>query len=246
MQTVQKRQNTVRYMVSVALFAALAFASTYTIHIPVSFLTFDIKDLFIAICGMTFGPVSALVVTLISALLEYVTISDTGYWGLLMNILSSGGFAITASLIYKFRRTFAGAVLALVSGVLAMTAAMMAFNLLITPIYMGVDRATVASMLPTFFLPFNLTKGTLNAALVMLLYKPLGKALRRFGLKLSDRSASAPAGAGVQNAGAAGDAAVTAGKRNSTWISYLIAAAVAVACVLILILVLGGKITWGK
>ena len=59
---------------------------------------------------------------------------------------------------------------------------MVAWNYVITPLYMGVDRATVAGMLATVFLPFNLVKGGLNAGLVMLLYKPVVGALRRMGL----------------------------------------------------------------
>jgi hypothetical protein len=37
-------------------------------------------------------------------------------------------------------------------------------------------------MIPTLLLPFNLTKSTLNAAVVLLLYKPLSNALVRAGL----------------------------------------------------------------
>ena len=37
-------------------------------------------------------------------------------------------------------------------------------------------------MIPTLLFPFNLAKGLLNAALAMLLYKPLSVALSRAGL----------------------------------------------------------------
>ena len=50
-------------------------------------------------------------------------------------------------------------------------------NLLITPIYTGFPRAQVAGMIPTLLLPFNLVKGTINAALVLILYKPIRRAL---------------------------------------------------------------------
>ena len=59
-----------------------------------------------------------------------------------------------------------------------MTAVMLLFNLFITPLYMHVDRSVVAQMIPTLFLPFNLTKGTLNAALVLTLYKPISHTLK--------------------------------------------------------------------
>ena len=63
-----------------------------------------------------------------------------------------------------------------------MTAAMMLWNALITPFYMGIPRGAVLELLIPAFLPFNLLKGGLNAAITMLLYKPLVSALRRSGL----------------------------------------------------------------
>ena len=56
---------------------------------------------------------------------------------------------------------------------------MLLWNYLITPIYMGVDREIVVSMLLPGFLPFNLLKGGLNSALTLLLYKPISAALRK-------------------------------------------------------------------
>ena len=60
-----------------------------------------------------------------------------------------------------------------------MVSMMMLWNWLIAPIYMGVPREEVGKLLLPAFLPFNLIKGGLNAAVTMLLYKPLAAALRR-------------------------------------------------------------------
>jgi hypothetical protein len=60
-----------------------------------------------------------------------------------------------------------------------MAVAMLLWNYIITPFYMGVPRATVAGMLMTVFLPFNLIKGGINAGLTLLLYKPVVGALRK-------------------------------------------------------------------
>ena len=65
---------------------------------------------------------------------------------------------------------------------LTMVAAMLLWNYIITPFYMGVPRETVAGMLMSVFLPFNLVKGGINAALTLLLYKPVVGALRKAGL----------------------------------------------------------------
>ena len=47
---------------------------------------------------------------------------------------------------------------------------------------MGYPRDIIAGMLIPVFLPFNLIKGGLNAAITMLLYKPVITALRRSNL----------------------------------------------------------------
>ncbi|MBE6639082.1 MAG: ECF transporter S component [Ruminococcaceae bacterium] len=178
----QTSKNTrhVRELVYMAVFTALAFAIALVIRFPVPpFLTLDLKDAAIAIGAMACGPFSAILMTAAVAMLEFFTVGDTGVYGLIMDVLSSVGFAFTAALIYKYKKTFAGAVLSLISAVFVMTSVMVAANLLITPYYMGVSVSAVRDMIPTLLLPFNFLKATLNAAVVALLYKPLTKALSR-------------------------------------------------------------------
>jgi len=67
---------------------------------------------------------------------------------------------------------------------------MLLWNWLITPLYMKVPRETVVAMLLPVFLPFNLVKGGMNAALAMLLYKPVVTALRRAHLVEESSSGS--------------------------------------------------------
>lgn len=167
-----------RKAASIAMLSAFAFLARLVFKIPVSFLTFDIKDTIIALGGLVFGPVSGVVIALLVSLIEMI-ISETGPIGFVMNFVSSAVFAGVASLIYKFKRTFNGAIIGLFSSVAATTAVMLLMNLLLTPIYQGVPRAVVVSMIPTLFLPFNFAKTLLNAAIVMLIYKPVVIALRK-------------------------------------------------------------------
>ena len=172
--------KTVNYkkIASVAMLSAFAFLARLVFKIPVTFLTFDIKDSIIALGGLVFGPVSGVVIALLVSLIEMI-ISETGPIGFVMNFISSAVFAGTAALIYKFKRTFNGAIIGLFSSVGATTAVMLLMNILLTPIYQGVPRSVVISMLPTLFLPFNFAKTLLNAAIVMLIYKPVVIALRK-------------------------------------------------------------------
>ena len=147
-----------------------------------------------------------------------LTVSDTGFYGLLMNILSSCAFACTAAFVYARRHTLKGAICGLLAGTALMTLLMLLWNYIITPAYMGVPREAVVRMLPTVFLPFNAFKGGLNAALTLLLYKPLMRALRL--AHLVPESDTAKKGASLWNAG-----------------TLLAAAVLAATCVLILLAV---------
>lgn len=180
--------------------AALAYLSVVLINIPVvsvDFLKYEPKDVIITLGGFMFGPVSAALLSVVVSLLEMVTISSTGIIGCVMNILSTWGFACVATLIYKRVHTLKGAIIGLAAGCLTSTALMLLWNYLITPLYMGLAREAVVEMLLPIFLPYNLLKCAMNAALTMLIYKPLVTALRRANL-LEPSGAQA---AGTRNMG---------------------------------------------
>ncbi len=167
-------------LVMAGVFCALAYAVMFVMRINVGFLTFDAKDAVITLAGLLFGPVYSLLISFITALLEFITVGDTGFWGFLMDLLSTAIFSTVCALIYKYKKNIKGAVAGLIASVVAMTAFMILFNLFIVPIYTpNFTTAAVAKMVPTLFLPFNLTKGLLNAALVLVLYKPVSMAMKK-------------------------------------------------------------------
>ncbi len=149
---------------------------------PVMFLSYDPKDVIIAISGFIFGPLTAVFITVVVDLVEMVTVSSTGVYGFIMNTVQTCSFVVPAVLIYQRWRTSKGAIGGLAAAVASMTAMMCLWNYIVTPFYMGQPREAVAAMLPTLFLPFNLVKGTINAGLTLLLYKPMVTALRRANL----------------------------------------------------------------
>ena len=167
-------------LTTAAMLCAVAYIAMALIRIPVVlFLKYEPKDVIIAIGGFLMGPFVSLTISTAVALVEMVTVSDTGPIGCVMNILSSCSFACTAALIYKRKRTMGSAAAGLAAGCLLMTAVMLLWNYLITPLYMGSPRQAVAELLLPAFLPFNLLKGGLNTALTLLLYKPVTAGLRR-------------------------------------------------------------------
>ena len=180
-----KSKTDTRTIVCTAMLCAVAYVvmylskSIFSFMSVAGFLKFDLKDVVIAIGGFLFGPLNVLCVSLVVSLIEMITVSTTGPWGLLMNVISTCTFLCPAAYLYKRNRTFKWAILGLTFGVLFMTASMMLWNYLVTPIYQGMPRAAIAEMLLPVFLPFNLTKGLMNGALTMFLYKPVVVALRK-------------------------------------------------------------------
>ncbi len=175
--------QTTKRLTVCAMLAAAAYVVMAIGRIPVVlFLSYDPKDIIIAIGGFLYGPLSAMGISAVVSLLEMVTVSGTGFIGCIMNILSTCSFVCVASYLYRKKRTPMGAFMGLLVGCLVMTGVMLLWNYLITPLYMGYPREAVAALLLPAFLPFNLLKGGLNAAGTFLLYRPLSGALQKSGL----------------------------------------------------------------
>ncbi len=158
--TVRSRMN-VRTLVSLAMLTGIAYVVMLLSKIlpqVYNFLQLDVKDTVICIGGFVFGPLAA---------------------GFLMNVLATCAFSCTAAFVYKKMHTKKGAVIGLTLGTICLTAVMILWNYLITPIYQGIPRDAIVAMLPTVFLPFNVVKGGLNMALILVLYKPVVTALRK-------------------------------------------------------------------
>ena len=182
MQNQNRTSEYLKKIIGIALFAALAYAATFVFRIPVQFLTFDAKDAILTVGAFVFGPIAAVIMPLVPALIELISISDTGPLGFVMNYASSLTFTLTAALIYRFRRSLNGAIISLYVAVGATVIVMTGMNILITPIYMKVPREVVLNLLPSLLMPFNFAKALMNAAIVMLVYKPVSVALKRTGI----------------------------------------------------------------
>lgn len=179
---VSRSRMNLRTLSSLGMLTAVAYVVMYLSKMlpQVSgFLQMDLKDTVICIGGFIFGPVASAVISLVVALVEMFSVSDTGPIGMVMNVLATCSFCCTAAFVYKKMHTKKGAVLGLFLGVAALTVVMLLWNYLITPLYMGVERDVVKDMLMPIILPFNLVKGGLNMALILVLYKPVVTALRQ-------------------------------------------------------------------
>ena len=237
MSKLNSKQNTamkIKILCIAAVFCALAVASTFVMHIKVMFLTFDAKDAIITVAGLLFGPIYSLGISLVVTLIEYITIGDAEFWGFFMDFLSTALFSTTCALIYKHKKNLKGAILGLLVSIASMTSFMLLFNLFIVPIYTpNYTTAAVAKMIPSLFLPFNLTKAFMNSAIVLVLYKPVSTALKAARV-LPSKSLSINSGADENK--------TESKKRFIMSLSITIGGILlAIACLLIFFYVLDGK-----
>ena len=189
MRSERTRKIAILAMLSALAYVVMMFGRIPVITVPFT-LRYDPKDVIFVIGGFIFGPLSVFVMSIIVSFFEMITASETGPIGALMNLVSTCAFACTASFIYKKMHSLKGAVVGLIAGWIATTVIMLLWNYIITPIYLsslahGFSdmaalsqavrelRPVVAGMLVPIFLPFNLLKGGMNAAIAMLIYKPV-------------------------------------------------------------------------
>ena len=164
------------------MLVALAYVAAYFIHFPVvpaaTFLKYDPKDVVIVLGGFVLGPIPCLIVATLTPLLEFATRNDSGIIGLVMNFAASASFCLPATIIYGKSNSFKRAALGLVVGTFVMTIVMLLFNYLLTPLYTNMERSEVLKLFLPALIPFNLSKGGINAAVTLLLFKPFRKAIK--------------------------------------------------------------------
>ena len=185
-------KTTTKKIATIGMLCALAYVAMALIHVKLipaaGFLTYDPKDVIIAVGGFLLGPVYALVISVIVAFLEMITISESGIIGFVMQVIATAAFVIPAAIMYKKNRSRRSALIGLAVGTGCMVAIMVLWNYILTPLYMGAARSDVAAMLVPIIIPFNLIKGVLNSVLTLLIYKPVVTGLRKTGL-VQDREA---------------------------------------------------------
>ena len=221
-------------IVATGVFAAFAYICCVLFHFRVSFLSFELKDAVMAVGAMSLGPIAGGAMVVIVCLVELVTISSTGVYGLVMNLLSSLTYVCVGSAIYHRHRTMRGAITGTVVASVATVLVMIGANCVITPAYMHVETAEVIALIPTLLLPFNVTKTLFNSAVVFLLYKPVTNALVSAGFLPKRASDSVEAVHTEPSADV---------KRRRRILVPVLSAVIVVACLLYFFLALNGSFT---
>ncbi len=178
------KSNT-KQLTALAMCTALSYLVMVFGRIPVwGFLSFDPKDAVLALVVLLFGLAPGLMITFIVCLIEMITVSSTGILGMIMNFIASAAFIIPIGLLVKNNSSNNKTLIALVFSTIVMTAIMLLWNMLITPIYMNVPRSEVMGMLLPIILPFNLLKGFGNSALIFSFVPHLNRIREVIGIEI--------------------------------------------------------------
>lgn len=184
-----KRHQKIYKIAAMGIFAALSIILVYFIHLPifpaVSFLEYDPADIPIIICSYIYGTGYGLLLTVIVSVVQGMTVSaGSGWIGILMHIFATGSLVLVGSGLRSIilsrrkkadtlqnaeRTGFIDAV-SVIAGVAAMTVSMALWNLLFTPIFMGVTLDVVLPLMP-FIVLFNIVKASINSVIALAVYR---------------------------------------------------------------------------
>ena len=180
----EKKINTTR-LAKMGMLVAIAIVLVSIIHIPiipaVPFLEYDPADIPILLGTFAFGPIWGLVLTIVTSVLQGLTVSaQSGVYGILMHIIATGVFSLVSGLIYRYKKvkTKKHAIIGLLLGSISMVLVMIPANLLITPYFLSTTKEVVVALLPGIIL-FNAIKAGINSVVTFLVYKKVSPFLHK-------------------------------------------------------------------
>ena len=177
--TKSKTARLAKMAMLVAISIVLVAIVRFPIFPAVAFLEYDPADIPIMVGTFAFGPGAGILLTVVTSVLQGVTVSaKSGAYGIIMHIIATSTLVIVAGLIYRKEKTKKHAIVGLLCGTAAMTLIMIAANLVITPLFMGVPRSAVWDLMP-FIAAFNVVKAGVNSLVTFLIYKRISPFLHR-------------------------------------------------------------------
>ena len=179
----KKNVFTTKNIAGMAIFSALSFV-TYLLELPImastpaSFLELDFSNVFVLLAGFVYGPIPAIIVTLVKELL-HILVGSTGGVGELANIILTIVFVSLPTIVYQYKKGIKIVILTLAIACILQSGASLLTNKFINfPFFMG-----SAPFVPTAFsnqmfnsmwqyiLLFNAIKTVAISIVSILLYK---------------------------------------------------------------------------
>lgn len=185
----------------IAILAALsAIIMQFRFPLPFApgFLDFDLAEVPSLIGAFAMGPVQGLIIVILKNILKVlISGTNTSFVGEFSNIIVNGALVLVAGFYYRHDRTFRGAIIAMILGVIALTSVATLSNYFVMfPLYANVlgweiqqivDMAAavnpLVNSLETVMLftivPFNLITGISTSIVTTLIYPHISPILKR-------------------------------------------------------------------
>ncbi len=195
-----KSSERTRWIAKTGILSAVAIILMYMeFNIPLIpvFLKFDFAEIPALLGAFAMGPWTGLIIEFIKNV-SHLPFSQTAFIGELSNFIICGGFVFVAGAIYQHKKTRKNAIVSLAIGTLAMIIMGVIINYYINlPFYarvmgftldslVGMSQAVgnklvtdMRSLLLFVFVPFNLFKGIIVSAIILLIYKKISPLLHR-------------------------------------------------------------------
>ena len=198
-KTTTSASNKIHYIVKIAILSALAaIIMLFEFPLPFApgFYKLDLSEVVILMGGFAMGPIAAAVIELIKNLVNILLNgTSTAFIGEFAHFLTGCALVVPAAIIYKYKESIKGAIIALAVGTLSLTLAGSLLNyFVLIPAFvefykMPLDKIVEAgsavnplvsdlkSLIVFAVAPFNIVKGLLCSLLNLLLYKRVSKLL---------------------------------------------------------------------
>ena len=176
----------IKQLTQMAMMAAISIVVVFFVRFPIipaaPFLEYTPAEVPLMMAALLYGPVVGFILTVVVAVVQGMTVSaHSGIIGIIMNILSTGSYVLAAGLIFHNSRNknTGNAVVAMLAGIVVTCAVMMVWNIIFTPIFMGVPRQVVINMILPVFIPFNFIRAGVNSIIAIVAWQAVGDWLLR-------------------------------------------------------------------
>ena len=167
-----------KYLVRVALFAALSFIVMF-FEFPIwtifpAYLKVDFSEVVVFIGGMVLGPVAVIFMEIVKNLINLMLKSSTGGIGELANFTVGVALILPAVMILRKKEGFVNGIIAFAVGIVVMIIVASVGNYFIfLPVYGVTDPAARLGMIVPTLIPFNAIKGVIVAVFSLSLHQTI-------------------------------------------------------------------------
>lgn len=192
-----KKLFTTKNISGMAVMSALAFI-VYLIEMPIfastpaSFLKLDLSNVLVMLSGFMYGPVGAIIVTVIKEAI-HIPIGTTGGVGELANLIITISYAIVPSIVYCYKKGIKTVVITLVVACIIQVGVSILINKYVNfPFFTGSApfvptevSNTMFDSLWVYILIFNAIKSVAISLLTIVLYKKVSYLFKKIKLQNS-------------------------------------------------------------